>query len=287
MKSGYYQIKVAAKDIPKTSFVILGQQYEFLRMPFGLSNAPRTFQRAMINLLGHLEYVKIFLDDILVHSRNEKEHYTHLREIFLIFKNNKISINWNKSKFLQTSVNYLGMEISDKGIKADESSIKKLSNINTTPKTLKELRQILGLLNWFRPYVINLSGMLSDLTDKLKGNNRFYWTKEETNKITKIISTVSENLMLTHPDFENPFEMYTDASDIGISCVICQKNKIVGIYSHKLLQTEKRHSIVEKECLAIIKGLQHFKTLLFNSPILIYTDSLNITYIKDFSSSRW
>lgn len=287
LRTGYYQIRIADKDIHKTSFVILGRQYEFLRMPFGLSNAPRTFQRAMVNLLGHLEFVKIFLDDILIHSRNKEEHLLHLKEIFKIFKNNKIAINWQKSKFNKRSVTYLGMQISQSGIKADNTTIQKLKHINMHPKSVKELRQILGLLNWFRPYVVNLSTMLSTLTEKLKKDTKFTWKEKDQHDLKKIVSKIEENIELAHPDFTQEFQMYTDASDIGISAVLCQKEQIIGIYSHKLLNSEKNYSIVEKECFAIIKGLHHFRTIIYNSELLIYTDNLNITHIKDYASSRW
>lgn len=287
LKTGYYQIQMAEEDIHKTAFVILGQHFEFLRMPFGLTNAPRTFQRAMMNLLGHLQFTKIFLDDILIHSGNNYEHLKHLENIFKIFIDNKISINWEKSRFHQMRVNYLGMEISEQGIKAESTSIKKLQHINLHPKNQKELRQILGLLNWFRPYVIKLSDLLYKLTEKLKGNLKFTWNYEDLKILSKIINLIKNNLTLSHPDFNLPFEVYTDASNIGISCVVCQKGKLIGIYSHKLLPSERNYSIVEKECFALVKGIKHFRTLLYNFPIVIYTDNLNLIHIKDLSSSRW
>jgi hypothetical protein len=104
---GYYQIPIKSEDISKTAFILAGEKYEFLRMPFGLANAPRTFQHTMNGLLKDFDFVKVYLDDILIHSKNIEEHFTHLRAVLETLKNVNASINWEKSNFAKAEVNYL------------------------------------------------------------------------------------------------------------------------------------------------------------------------------------
>lgn len=119
LNMGYYQIPIETSDILKTAFILAAEVFEFTRMPFGLTNAPRTFQRVMNTILGDLFYVKIYLDDILIHSKSIQEHVLHLKTVFQRLTTADASINFEKSNFAQYSVKYLGNEISEKGIKPD------------------------------------------------------------------------------------------------------------------------------------------------------------------------
>lgn len=287
LKSGYYQIKMNLKDAYKTSFVINGQQYEFLRMPFGLTNAPRTFQMAMKTMLGQLTYVKIFLDDVLIHSKDLTDHVKHVETVLQIFNENGVSINFSKSVFGESQVKYLGHIIDKNGIKSDTSKIDKLKAIQLPPKSIKELRAILGLLNWFRPYLYNLSAKISTLTDKLRGHEFRRWNNNDNEIVKSLIQCIQANIKLHHPDFTKEFQLFTDASNTGISAVLTQDMKIIGICSHKLNQSERNYSIVEKECYAIIRGMKHFKNIVFNNYIKIFTDNRNLTFNKELLSSRF
>jgi hypothetical protein len=132
---GYYQISMKPEDIHKTSFMICNQQYEFLRMPFGLANAPRTFQRAMNNLFYDYDFVKVYLNEILVHSTSIEKHYEDLKRVFEKLKEINASINFEKSNFNVKTVCYLGSIISEDGIKADISRFWKYERL--VPKTKK------------------------------------------------------------------------------------------------------------------------------------------------------
>jgi hypothetical protein len=241
----------------------------------------------MRELFGDLDYVKVFLDDILVHSKSIEEHYNHLKNILSIFKENNISINIDKSNFLKTSVVYLGNVISKDGVKADPEKIKGFKKLKEKPKTLKQLRSLIGMLNWFRPYLQNLSSRICSITQKLQKNKLKDWSQEDTKSYNSIIESIGENVLLSHPNFSESFELYTDASDTGIGAVLVQQNKLIGIYSHKLTKSETNYSVVEKECYATIKGLLHFKTIIYNTHVIIHTDSLNIIYQKEILNNRY
>ncbi|ORD99557.1 POL3 [Hepatospora eriocheir] len=167
LKSGYYQILMDKESIPLTSFVLPFGQFEFLRMPFGLSNTPGTFQRAMNLLLGNLDFVKIYLDDILIASKDLSEHKRHLKTVIEILNKHQVSINYDKSSFLLQEVKYLGQIINGNGIRPDTSRISKLLNY-LPANTPKKCQRVIGLLNWFRPYLPNLSQKISEITSKMK-----------------------------------------------------------------------------------------------------------------------
>ncbi|KAG0438123.1 Retrovirus-related Pol polyprotein from transposon 17.6 [Dictyocoela muelleri] len=270
-----------------TAFSIFGEHYELFRMPFGLSNAPKTFQRAMNRLLGHLECVKIFIDDVLIHSENIENHRRHVTQVLEILKANNVSINFDKSRFFKTQVCYLGHFIDKDGSRADVSRLvpfhKLISNIK------KKLQRLLGVLNWYRLYIPNLSVKILDFTDKLKKDINFKWTSEDTMKFSKIYDEIKQQILLYFPDPNKPFELETDASDRGLGAILKQEHNMVGIYSVKFNQSELNYSIVEKEMLAIAKSLLHFKNIIFNSKVIVKTDNRDIIHLGPLSKrvERW
>ena len=286
LNSGYHQLLMKDEDIFKTSFVLPNGQYEFLRMPFGLSNAPRTFQRSMNALFQNLPFVKIFIDDILIHSVTLEHHISHLKEVINILKQHNITINSEKSNFFKQEVSYLGSIISSKGRMPDTSRIH-IQECKSMPTTISQLRGWLGYLNWYRPFIPKLSEKLSPLNEKLKMKVKFLkLTKEEIAIINDTMDMIKKQPMLEYPDFNIDFQLHTDASDISISAILKQENKLIGIYNKKLSDIQRKYTVVEREALAIIKGLEHFKTIIYNSKINIFTDSANQLFIGDSEKQR-
>jgi hypothetical protein len=193
----------------------------------------------------------------------------------------------DKSNFMQEAVIYLGNHISKEGLRADISKIVELKNKIGKPRNIKELRIIVGLLNWFRPYLSNLSCKIVTITNKLKNNELKNWKEEDTKCIYDILAEIEKKTLLHHPDFTKPFKLHTDASNYGIDAVLTQENNLIGLYSKKLTKSELNYSNVEKECYAVVKGLIHFKTIVFNSHVRIHTDNMNIMYAKELDNNRY
>ena len=187
---------------------------------------------------------------------------------------------------MSPEVVYLGNKISKEGISPSLEKLKPLYNVTIWQKNVKELQRVIGLINWFRPYVINLSTEIADITEKLKGNDIRKWSQADSDKIKHIVEKIKTSITLKHPDFNAIFYLYSDASDKGISSILIQQDGIVGIYSKKYSLAEKNYTIVERECLAMKKGLLYYKTLVYNSKVIILTDNKNITFDKDYTSSR-
>lgn len=273
LSMGYYQIKMAEDSKKYTSFVINNQQYEFNRLPFGLKNAPMTFQMAMNRLFLHLPFVKIYLDDIIIFSENLESHRLHLKEILKIINLNKISVNFKKSKFCKSELTFLGHNISHTGISPAQERIKDINYIEVN--STKKLQRVLGCINWYRPYLPNLSKKLVPITNKLK-QKKITWTKEDQDIISEIFRDINNKPILRFPDFSKPFVLETDASNLAIGAILKQEKQMIDCFSQKLNNTQINYSVMEKELLAILKGLEHFRNIVLGSKIIIFTDNSNI-----------
>lgn len=288
LSQGYHQLKIHEDDKKYTCFITEQGKYQYTRVPFGLTNAPRVFQRVMRKILQGIPYVKVFLDDILIFSSSFEEHLFHLEKVLLILKNNNISINFKKSNFIKKEVSYLGHIISEKGIRPDEKKIKDIKML-TPPKSIKQLQRLLGYLNWYREFIPNLSFLLQSITEKIKKKNRnerFTWTQQDQEIIDKIFSKIKEQIILSYPDYTKPFQLNVDASNLAIGAILYQEKQIIGIFSQKLLKSQLNYTVCEKEMYAIIKSIEHFKKIIFDSKVIIKTDNRNITYNKNITSSR-
>ncbi len=281
---GYHQVVLSQSTKYLTSFIINGQQYEYNRLPFGLVNAPLFFQRIMNNLIGDKKFVKIYLDDLIIFSKTEEQHIKDIESIILLLYQNNISINFSKSSFFKTSIKFLGNIVSASGISPDPTRIENF-NFNFNIKIKKQLQSLLGFINWFRPYVRNLSQRLFSITEKLK-DSVIKWTKENNNTIKEIIEEIKKGVLLHFPNYQLPFELYTDASEIAIGSILKQGNYIIGYYSYKLKSSERNYTVMEKEAFAILKSLDHFKTIICFAHIDVYTDNSNNLFYSNNSSKR-
>lgn len=287
LNMGYYQIQVFEEDIYKTAFSLGNETYEFLRMPFGLTNAPRTFQKTMNRILEDLDFVKIYLDDILIHSKNIYEHLDHLNTVLRKLQEANASINFEKSKFGEKEVTYLGNIINKDGIRPDTSRIKTFNNF--IPKNKKHLQQLLGFYNWFRPFVRNMSTLTRNLTNKLQTIKEFYWTNEDDIDNKKIMKEIEKQTLIKYPNYEEEFILEVDANEFACGGMLYQKDGVIGFFSNKFNNTEINYTIIEKETLAILKSLNHFKQTIFGYKIKIYTDNTNIINPSSLTKriNRW
>lgn len=277
LKNGYHQVVLDPQTRHKTGFSILNKQYEFLRLPFGLKNAPKVFQRMLEQILDGCEsYTCIYLDDILIFSESHSKHLEHLKEVKSRLKQGKLEINEEKSKYAQEKIKFLGRIISKEGIAPDPAVIQKLQTLRA-PRTKKQIQRVLGILNWYRPFLRNLSENIVPITDLLL-QKKVVWTAQHQQIIDGIISSLNQLPYTCFPDTNQPYQLYTDASDKGIGAVLRQNQKLIGFYSKKLNQTERNYTVLEKEVFAMVKGLMHFKTIILGSKIELYTDCRNAIY---------
>lgn len=192
---------------------------------------------------------------------------------------NNIVISFEKSKFLKNEVTYLGHIISAKGIQPDATKAEDLKK-RIKVKNKKQLMKVLGAINWFREFIPQLSIICEPLTGKLRKVTKFIWSDEDEEIIRKFFKVIKRQITLAYPDYYKPFILGVYAADKGIGAVLYQENSVLGIYSAKINRAEVNNTISEKEFLAILKGLEHFRNIVFGAKITIFIDHINLLYNK-------
>ena len=284
LSKGYWQVNMedASKDM--TSFITAEGLYRFRRMPFGLVNAGATFNRMMRKVLNGLEDVENFVDDIIEHTREWNDHMRILRELLQKLREAGLTVKPSKCKIGYTQVGFLGHNIGGGSIRPGDEKTHAIAK-SVRPKTKKQVRSFLGLVGYYRKFIPNFSTIaapLTDLTKKFKPN-LVDWREEHERAFTTLSRAITESPILCLPDMEKGFFLRTDASDTGIGAVLLQDylgTKFpVSYASRKLLDRETRYSVIEKECLGIVWGIQKFEQYLYGRKFILQTDHAPLVYL--------
>ena len=261
LTKGYWQIPVAECDVAKTAFVTHEGTYEFLRMPFGMVNSSATFVRAMRKMLKGINNVQVYIDDVIVHTRDWESHIEVLKCLFGRFREVGMTIKPSKCVVGASKVDFLGHNVGDGVIGLHESNVAKITNASK-PRTKKEVRSFLGLTRYYRdynPHYAAIAAPLSDLTRKGKPNV-VIWDAAEESAFNALKCSLTCAPILKLPDTSKPFVLRCDASNIGIGAVLLQYHDgelfPVSYASKKLSDTEKRYSTIERECSAIVWAIK-------------------------------
>jgi hypothetical protein len=221
--SGYNQIKVKRIDGYKTTFTTGWGTFAYERVPFGLSNVGATFQRSMQidfdDMIGKI--IQVYLDDLIVYSKNRLDHFGHLRNVLMRCRKFDISLNPSKYIFGITKGKLLGHIVSDSGISIDPERIPAILNL-PAPTSKKEVQAFIGIINFIRRFVPDFSLMVKSIHNILKQYLSFSWTNDVKNNFIRIKKAISSALVLAKPDFEKYFIIYTDATEEAISSILLQ-----------------------------------------------------------------
>ena len=293
LASGYHQIRINEPDIPKTAFRTPLGHFEWRVMPFGLCNAPATFQNAMNNLFGHRIglYVLVYMDDILIFSKTKEEHLNHLREVLSLLQANHYFVNKKKCHFMQTEIKFLGHTVSAQGLCVDPDKINVIKNWQK-PSDKSSIRSLLGFGNYFRRFIYRYSDMVLPLLELTKQNTPTIWTDECDQAFLNLKNAIVNAPVLKHPDLSRPFKLVCDASNYASGAILMQDNHPCAFASKKFLPAECNYTTEEKELLAIIQALKLFRCYLEGNEFTIVTDHNPLKYFdtkQDLSprQARW
>lgn len=284
--SGYWQVPVHPDDAEKTAFVTPDGLYQFNRMPFGLSNAPATFQRLMDRVLGHLKWTMalVYLDDVIVYAATFEEHQRRLKLVLEALTSAGLRLKPKKCFFGFAEVTYLGHVVSRHGIRPDPEKLKALTAYEA-PTTAKELKSFLGFASYFRRFIPDFAKRSAPLTALLKKNAPWSWTQAQQLAFLDVKHALLEPPTLAHYDESAPIVLHTDASQDGLGAVLLQEDesgdhKVLAYASRQLSDVERRRHSSELECLAVVWAVEKFRPYLYGRHFTIVTDNSALTWLQ-------
>jgi hypothetical protein len=255
LRSGYRQLKIRMEDIPKTAFTSRYGLYEFTVMSFGLTNAPAYFMYLMNKVFMEYlnKFVVVFIDDILVFSRNEEEHEEHFRLVLQKLQEHQLYAKFSKCDFWLKEVSFLGHIITDGGIVVDPSKVQDVLNWNP-PKNVSEIRSFLGLEGYYCRFIEGFPKIVKPLTYLLEKGKEFKWDDKCQACFEELKKKLTTAPVLIMPDIHKGFDVYCDASRQGLGCVLMQEGKVVAYASRQLRKHEQNYPTHDVELAAIVVG---------------------------------
>ena len=311
MKSGYHQIEINEEHKQRTAFTVgpLGF-YEYNRMPFGLANAPATYQRLMEDCFRglHLDICFIYLDDVIVFSKTYEEHLDRLDKVFKRIREEGLKLSPSKCHLFKKKVKYVGHVVSEDGVEPDPDKISKAVDW-PRPTSPEQVRQFLGFIGYYQKFIKDFSKIARPLTDLMPAPKKtkktkqkdqstgWRWGDEEEEAFQHLKSQLSQPPILGYPDFSKPFELHTDACSKGLGAVLYQtqdgKQRVIGYASRGLDKSERNYAAHKLEFLALKWAVtEKFADYLHGHRFTVLTDNNPLTYVLtsaklDATGQRW
>ena len=282
LRSGYHQLRVREEDIPKTAFRTRYGHYEFQVMPFGLTNAPAVFMDLMNRVCKPYldKFVIVFIDDILIYSRNKEEHAEHLRTILELLKKEKLYAKFSKCDFWISTVQFLGHIINNKGIHVDPAKIEAVKGW-TSPTSPTEIRQFLGLAGYYRRFIEGFSKIAKPLTELTQKNKKYNWEEKQESAFQLLKQKLCEAPILALPEGNEDFVVYCDASHHGLGAVLMQRDKVIAYASRQLKKNEENYTTHDLELGAVVFALKIWRHYLYGTKCTVFTDHKSLQHILD------
>jgi hypothetical protein len=278
---GYHQITMKEEDIPKTTFQTHEGHYEFLVMPFDLTNAPSTFQGLMNSIFKSFlrKFLLVFFDDILIYRKSWEDHVRQVDKVLQLLKEQQLYAKPSKCFFGVKEVEYLGHIISHEGVKVDPNKIKAMMDWSI-PKTLKNLRGFLGLTGYYHKFFQHYGRIASPLTTLTK-KDAFSWTLEETKSFEQLKEVMCKAPILTTLDFTKTSIVECDASRNGIGVILMQEGRPLDFKSRPLKGKDLQKPIYENEMMAILHAMKKWHPYLIGRHLKVKTDHDSLKYFLE------
>jgi hypothetical protein len=296
LKEGYFQIRIAEQDKEKTAFEINDKKYEWNRMPMGFKNAPMIFQRIMKKELKELIHkgVEVYLDDIVIYSKDENEHDSILMKVMSILEEKNLKINMEKIQLKKPEVLLLGRIVNGEHVRIPEEQREEILTFKE-PKTKTDLQRFLGTINYHSRFIDNYGEKTAKLYEILKDNKTMGdWTDEHSKQFTALQEEINREVIRYHPDYKKDFILETDASNTGVGAILLQigkngEKKVIKPAAKKFAENETKWGITEKELFAVIWAIRRFDEYLRGRKFHLITDHKALEWMKskeDFGNAK-
>ena len=294
LTSGYHQLRIRESDIPLTAFITPHGHFEWVVMPFGEKNAPASFAQLMNQLvlrdLVHT-FVIVFQDDMLIASKSEAEHVSHVEQVLQRLSDHQLWIKPQKCDWAVREVDFLGHHIRATELgTVIEPMQSKLDAVSAwpTPTTTAELRSFLGLANYYREFVEAFSSIAAPLTALTGQRVPFVWHEQHEKAFESLKTAMCMAPALLAVDCDKPFVMHCDASSFAVGAVLSQRDtamdklRPVAFFSRKLTDTQLRWDVYEREIFSVVAALEHWHFHLKGTPtpVQIFTDHRSLEELK-------
>lgn len=298
LKSGYWQIPMHSKDIPKTAFICSEGLFEWTVMPFGFCNSGQIFQRAMNEIFREFvgKFVFVYVDDIVIFSKTPEEHAKHLEKVLKKLKDYNLQVKYKKCTFAAPSVDLLGYRVGATGISPQPQKVECIKQMSP-PTTVREIRSLLGMTGYYRACIPNYANIVEPLYFLTRKHVRFKWGVPQQKAFETLKSILLSDIVLAYPNLQQPYKLYTDASSYAIGGILTQTDdqgieKIVQYVSTTLKGSQLKWPVIEKEAYAVIFCLQKLRPYLYGATFTVYTDhkplkALFVGEIKNTKVQRW
>jgi len=296
LKSGFYQIPLAENSKRYTAFSTPNGSYEFNNCPFGLKNLPFDFSRIMSREFSDLKYVEVFIDDIIVHDNDLAMHLEHVGVVVERLINVGLRLNLSKCVWVTDELKVLGHKIKAGFILMDEAKVEAISK-RLPPTNLKQLQSFLGICNYYRKFVKAYAEKAKPLVLLLCKDTRYVWSAECQLAFERLRDALVSYPILRAPNYNYKFVLHCDASGYAIGVVLTQTDEngveyVVAYGARTQTRHEIHYTITEKECLAVVWGIKHFRSYLFGAKFDVVTDHSALKWlmtIKDPTGrlARW
>jgi hypothetical protein len=286
LRSGYFQLALAEESRPLTAFRADGELWQFCRCPMGTKDAPAAFQRAMSDIMADLPFAIPYMDDLFISSNTEEEHLEHLDAVLRRVAEAGVKLRPEKCRIAVRTVDFLGYEISADGRAPSADKRARMMDFKR-PSNRKEVRAFLGAANYNRIFLKDFAKLAAPLHRLTEKNQPFRWSDEAERAFLEIKDGISTADCLPCPDYEKPFIITTDASNLGLGAVLSQRGNeesadaVVCYASRSLRSHETNYSATEKECLAVLFGVERFREYVLGRRFLLRTDHKPLTFLQE------
>ena len=287
INSAFWSIPLSNKDRPKTAFVTQNGHYQWTCLPFGLKISPAIFQRCLANSIRRSklqDFCTNYIDDILVFSKTFEEHIEHLERLLIALEREGFKLKLSKCNFARNSVKYLGHVIEENGIRPTNDNLRAIRDFET-PKSKKNVRQLLGKINFYYKYIENACKQLEPLHNLLRKGVDFQWSEDCQKAFENIKDYLCSSPILGIYDQNKPVIIYTDASGEGVGAILKQPQSDgilhpVTYFSRKLKPAERKRKAIHLECLAIKQAIIYWQHWLIGRDFTIITDHKPLETLK-------